>query len=111
MRRETVEFISSDKDTNSSLERTSTVTFKQTEANGDIKETKEITVIGTDSELIDVTSYAPTVSAWKENDAFTYQFVGWSREQQISKGVEDTEEDYLKYLVRSYSIHYSVKYS
>lgn len=36
--------------------------------------------------------------AWPENDAFTYEHVGWSRKQQVSNGIYDTESDYLDFI-------------
>ena len=36
--------------------------------------------------------------AWQENDAFTYELAGWSRRHQVSKGLADSEEDYLEYI-------------
>lgn len=36
--------------------------------------------------------------AWPENDAFSYEHTGWSRKQQISKGINDNESDYLVFI-------------
>lgn len=79
-------------------EMTSNVTFNYDDTTGNNR-THVISLISTDSELIDCPE--PTLSpepACPENDAFTYEHVGWSRKKQVSKGLEDREEDYLDYL-------------
>lgn len=55
-------------------------------------------VDSTDSVLPNFTDTAPTPPAWPENDAFTYEHVGWSRLEQPYLGIEDHEDNYNKYL-------------
>lgn len=79
-------------------ELTSNVTFKYTDVSGE-EHTYSVPVTSVNS----TPGHCPypdltPVPAWPENDAFTYELKGWSREHQISKGTEDSEEDYLKYL-------------
>ena len=35
---------------------------------------------------------------WPENDAFYYVQSGWSRKKQVTKGIQDSEEDYLAFV-------------
>jgi hypothetical protein len=77
---------------------TSTITFKYTDEAG-VKHTQTVPVYGENSSLGDASTFEPEVCPyWPFNDAFTYTFVGWSRRQQTSKDIEDTEEDYKDYL-------------
>ena len=95
---------------------TSSVTFKYTSVDADgnvitnpdgttaVFETN-IDVYGENSELCEITEAQvqdklEAVPAWPENAAFTYEFVGWSETELVSKGINDHENDYLntKYL-------------
>ena len=79
-------------------ELTSTVTFNYTDADGN-DHVQSVTIEAKDSTL--GTCEAPTLihtPAWPENDAFKYEHVGWSRKLQVSKGVEDHEDDYKEFL-------------
>ena len=77
---------------------TSNVIFNYSDSDGTAHE-EIASITSTNSQLGDLTGYETTyVPAWPENDAFTYEFVGWSRRQQTSNGVEDSENDYLAYI-------------
>lgn len=79
-------------------EMTSAVSFKYEDIEGN-EYTTVTNLISKNSELIDCPEPdLSQVPAWAENDAFTYEQVGWSRKKQVSKGIEDLEEDYLEYL-------------
>lgn len=56
-----------------------------------------VTVDSTNSVLPNFSGSAP-VATWPENDAFTYEHVGWSRVEQPYLGVDDNEDSYNEYL-------------
>ena len=77
---------------------TSNVSFKYTDIDG-VEHTEVVSIESVNSELGDVSDFVPEFTpAWPENEAFTYELVGWSRKQQVSKGIEDNENDYLEYI-------------
>lgn len=73
---------------------TSNVTFKYKDSSG-TAHAVEVSIQSLNSATgeceVPTLLYPP---AWPENDAFTYELVGWSVMEQISKGVEDSERDY-----------------
>ncbi len=77
---------------------TSNVTFEYSDAEGTTY-TYTVQIHGVNSELgaCEEPSLIPT-PAWPENAAFTYEQVGWSRKKQVSKGIDDTEDDYKEFL-------------
>lgn len=77
---------------------TSNVIFKYTDAAG--KEyTHTVPIEGKNSSLgVCPEPKLNPVPAWPENAAFTYEQAGWSREKQISKGLNDKEDDYKAYV-------------
>ena len=77
---------------------TSNISFKYTDASGEYHE-EAVLLTSIDSQLGNLTDYMTEyLPAWPENDAFTYEFVGWSRKYQISSGIADSESDYLSYI-------------
>lgn len=79
-------------------EMTSNVTFNYSDAEGtNYIHTVPITGVNSSLGVCGAPELEPS-PAWPENDAFSYELVGWSRKQQISKGLEDNEEDYKDYL-------------
>lgn len=77
---------------------TSNVTFKYTDDAG-IEHEEVRSIAGENSEFGEITTFEPEyIPAWPENDAFTYELYGWSRLQQVSKGLDDSENDYLSYV-------------
>ena len=77
---------------------TSNVIFKYEDVNG-VEYTKQVSLLNENSTFS--TCPEPNldpIPAWPVNDAFTYERVGWSREKQISNGLEDHEDDYLEYI-------------
>jgi len=78
---------------------TSKVTFKYLNSDGSVgQELHTATVVSNNSILNSCPDPELTVPTWPENDAFKYVHVGWSSTKQISKGVNDHEEDYKEYL-------------
>ena len=74
------------------------VKFIYPDTNG-TEHTETISLTSTNSVLGDVSDFIPEATPyWPENDAFTYEFYGWSRKHQVSKGVEDNEADYLDFV-------------
>ena len=79
-------------------EMTSKVTFSYSDSNG-VAHVEEVPFTSKNSQLGNLSDYSTEQQpAWPENEAFTYEHVGWSRRQQISNGVNDTENDYLAYI-------------
>ena len=77
---------------------TSNVTFNYTDITGS-EHAHVVSLTSINSEL--GTCQAPVLSpvpAWPENDAFTYEHIGWSRKRQVSSGLNDTERDYESYI-------------
>lgn len=77
---------------------TSNVIFKYTDDAG-AEYTHTVSITGKDSALgVCSEPVLDPKPAWAENDAFTYEQVGWSRLKQESKGLNDTEEDYKDFV-------------
>jgi hypothetical protein len=77
---------------------TSNVTFEYTDASGEAH-TEVLEITSENSALGDVSDFIPEQTPyWPENQAFTYEFHGWSRKRQVSNGVNDHENDYLAYI-------------
>lgn len=80
-------------------EMSSTVTFVYNDIQGQ-EHTHTVTIVGHNSEKgqCDEPILDP-IPAWPENEAFTYEHVGWSKNiKQVSNGLDDNENDYLNYL-------------
>lgn len=79
-------------------EMTSNVIFKYSDADGnEHTHTESFTSFNSELGTCPNPELVPA-PAWQENDAFTYEQVGWSRRQQISKGINDSENDYEEYI-------------
>ena len=77
---------------------TSNVTFEYSDVEGTTY-MHTVQIHGANSEP--GTCEAPALDpapAWPENAAFTYEHVGWSRKKQVSKGLDDTEDDYKAFI-------------
>ena len=82
---------------------TSIVTFEYPDIDGNIQ-TKTVEISGENSSKGEITSDTldslTMTPVWPENDAFTYELDSWSYADpaQTSQGINDSEEDYLKYV-------------
>ena len=72
---------------------TSAVSFRYKDTSGiDHVETREVT--GENSQAGSIAEFIPeSTPFWPENDAFTYEFVGWSQIEQLCKLPDDTNLD------------------
>jgi hypothetical protein len=68
---------------------TSTITFNYSDADS-VAHTETVSITSLNSQLGDISDYVSEQTPyWPENDAFTYEFIGWSRKQHAPDGVDD----------------------